>query len=88
MARWQEYLTSIQKVPGSNPSWISDFSAEFFLSPITCINAGLYAKITKRYAASLTERRFIMSLELYLCLLELLFAAKCGIVMEAVSANM
>ena len=37
VAQWQEHPASIRKVPGSNPSWIPEFSAEFFLSPITCI---------------------------------------------------
>ena len=38
VAQWQEHPASIWKFPGSNYSWIPDFSAEIFLSPITCIN--------------------------------------------------
>jgi len=38
VAQWQKHPASIWKVPGSNPNWIPDFSAEFFLSPITCIS--------------------------------------------------
>ena len=33
VAQWQEHPASIWKVPGSNPSWISDFSVDFTLSP-------------------------------------------------------